>query len=226
MKAIIIAAGEGTRWGEYLGIPKHLALVDNEPILHRTVRLLKENFVNDITVVGPDDDRYKTPYSTLYIPKITPSYGDADKFLSSEELWNLSGKTITLFGDVFFTDAAIKTIITTDRNCWTVFGRSKSSHITGGKYGEIFAHSFTPNDIPKHKGSLNILVEAVRKKDAKKGSGWEHYKVMQGVRGRDIRRSKIVIDNDFIEIDDFTEDFDFPEDYNRFIQRWNARGSS
>lgn len=226
MRAIIIAAGDGTRWGDYLGIPKHLAPVDNEPILNRTVRLLKENSITDIIVVGPDDDRYKIPHSKLFVPTRNPSYGDADKFLSSESLWNLDGETITLFGDVFFTNEAVKTIVNIDRQTWTVFGREKSSNITGGAYGEIFAHYFTSKDIPKHKESLDILVEAVKKKDAKKGSGWEHYKVMQGVRGRDIRRSKIIIDSNFVEINDFTEDFDFPDDYDRFIKRWNARDTS
>jgi hypothetical protein len=226
MRAIIIAAGDGTRWGEYLGIPKHLVQIDNEPILYRTIRLLKENNVDDIVVVGPNDSRYKTQHSTLYTPIKNSLYADADKFLSSESLWSLSSKTITLFGDVFFTNNAIKTIVETERNTWTVFGRSKASKITGGPYGEIFAHLFTPDDIPKHKESLNILVEAVKKKDAKKGSGWEHYKVMQGIRGRNIRRSKVVLDDDFIEIDDWTEDFDFPKDYDNFIKRWNSKGNS
>jgi hypothetical protein len=101
-----------------------------------------------------------------------------------------------------------------------VYGRSGASRYSGTPYGEIFAHSFFPSDIPKHNKSLEILAEAVANKDAKKGSGWEHYKVMQGIRGRDIRRSKIVIDENFVEINDWTEDFDFPEDYDRFIKRW------
>ena len=38
--ALRIADGDGTRWGNYLGVPKHLAPVDGVPILYRTVRLL------------------------------------------------------------------------------------------------------------------------------------------------------------------------------------------
>ena len=34
-----MADGEGKRWGNYLGIPKHLIEIDGEPIIKRTVRL-------------------------------------------------------------------------------------------------------------------------------------------------------------------------------------------
>jgi hypothetical protein len=222
MRAIIIAAGEGLRWGDYLGIPKHLAEVDGEPVLYRTARLLKQNGVSEIIIVGPTDPRYKLDKVNLFVPEKHPEYADADKFLSSEILWNTKGRTITLFGDVFFSEEAMTTIVSCDRKIWTVFGRSTGSEFTGTQYGEIFAHSFFPEDIPKHKECLEILVGAVNSKDAKNGSGWEHYKVMQGVRGRDIRRSKIITDNNFVEINDFTEDFDYPDDYDEFIKRWEA----
>jgi len=223
MRAIIIAAGEGSRWGDYTGVPKHLVKVDGEPILYRTIRLLKENSVNEIIVVGPLDSRYNPNGVNLFVPVKHQEYADADKFLSSEILWNHVGRTITLFGDVFFSKDAITKIVSNNRTSWTVFGRSGRSEFTGTPYGEIFAHSFFPNDIPKHKECLNILVDAVKAKDAKKGNGWEHYKVMRGVRGRDIKKSKNIIDENFIEIDDWTEDFDFPEDYDRFIERRNHK---
>jgi len=223
MRALIIAAGEGSRWGDYLGIPKHLAKVDGEPILYRTVRLLKENGVSEIIIIGPMYMRYWVDDVNLFVPVKNPEYADADKFLSSEMLWNATGRTITVFGDVFFSEEAMTKIVSCDRTTWTVFGRPSGSKFTGTPYGEIFAHSFFPNDILKHKECLEILVDAVKKKDAKKGSGWEHYKVMQGIRGRDIRRSKIIIDENFVEIDDWTEDFDFPEDYDNFIKLWKKK---
>ncbi|NLG07519.1 NTP transferase domain-containing protein [Candidatus Peribacteria bacterium] len=68
MRVIIIAAGDGTRWKNYLGVPKHLVPIDNEPILHRTVRLLKKLDINDIHIVGPNDDRYHVSDTRLYVP--------------------------------------------------------------------------------------------------------------------------------------------------------------
>ena len=37
MKYIIMADGEGKRWKNYNGLPKHLIPVDGEPIIKRTI---------------------------------------------------------------------------------------------------------------------------------------------------------------------------------------------
>src|SRR5690606_1796938 len=110
-RAIIIAAGKGSRWNNYNGIDKHFLEIDGEPIIHRTVRLLNENGVDDVYVVGKDD-RYKISGSQLYIPTLNPANYDADKFLSSKDLWlRDEGRTIVFYGDVYFTEMAIKTIL-------------------------------------------------------------------------------------------------------------------
>ena len=41
MRIVILCAGDATRWGGYLGLPKHLVPIHGEPLLHRTVRLLR-----------------------------------------------------------------------------------------------------------------------------------------------------------------------------------------
>lgn len=82
-RAIIIAAGDGTRWGNYLDRPKHFIEIDGETILHRTVRLLNENGITDVHVVGGRDPRYLIAGSELYLPNLNPDNGGADKFLST-----------------------------------------------------------------------------------------------------------------------------------------------
>jgi len=57
MYFIIMADGDGKRWNNYLGIPKHLVEINGEPIIKRTVRLLKENGVNNI-IITSRDERY------------------------------------------------------------------------------------------------------------------------------------------------------------------------
>ena len=42
MKYIIMADGQGNRWDNFNNIPKHLIEINNETLLSRTVRLLKE----------------------------------------------------------------------------------------------------------------------------------------------------------------------------------------
>jgi choline kinase len=116
MRAVIIAAGEATRWGNYLNTPKHLIEIDGEPILHRTVRLLRLNGVTDIFVVSKDDPRYLIEGANQYIAKLNyENNADADKFLSSKNLWNTQGRTLVLYGDVYFTYAAMQTICDFDK---------------------------------------------------------------------------------------------------------------
>jgi len=221
MRAIIIAAGTATRWANYLDTPKHLISIDGEPILYRTVRLLKENNVTDIHIVGPVDNRYKVDGCSLFVPVKNSKMHDADKFLNSETLWSSVDRTIILFGDVYFTENAINTIINLKENTWLAYGRFFGSTITGSKYGELFGHSFYPEHIDNHKKALSRVVNLVDKRLAKKGNGWEHYRAMQSIPDSEVRIHRRY--DNFIEINDWTEDFDYPNDYDMWIERWNNR---
>lgn len=220
MKAIIIAAGEASRWENHTGTPKHLVQIDNEPILYRTVRLLNEKNITDIHIVGPDDDRYKVPGSKLFLPKKNKENVDADKFLNSEALWNNKGRTVVFYGDVYFTKKAIKRIVNYKGDNWVLFCRFGKSNFTGTPFGECFAQSFYPKDIKRHKMNLLRIAEEYKKGTIKRCGGWEHYRAMCNAP------LSIEAHKDYgnsIEIDDWTDDFDYPEDYDRFITLWNER---
>lgn len=47
MRIFILANGKATRWENYMGVDKQLIVIDGEPLLNRTVRLLKENETDD-----------------------------------------------------------------------------------------------------------------------------------------------------------------------------------
>lgn len=219
MRAIIIAAGEATRWNNYLGIPKHMAPVDGEPIIYRTVRLLLERGIKDIVVVGPpDDDRYKIPGSTLYLAKKNPAYGDADKFLSSKEMWSTDDRTVVFWGDCFLTENAMDKIVGDDRRIWNIFFRFNRSSFTGCPYGEIFAHSFFPEHQQEHLEKLYYIADLYSKKVLTRCGGWEHYRAMHGAVDKQIGYHKKFSAG--VEIHDFSDDFDSALDYDRFIKAW------
>ena len=219
-RAIIIAAGEAKRWNNYLNVPKHLIEIDGEPILYRTVRLLRERGVSDIHIVGPQDDRYKVSGANLYVPTKEPKNQDADKFLNSRYLWNKEGRTVVLYGDVFFTDDAMDSIVNFERIEWTLFCRFKRSSITGTRWGECFAQSFYPADIPSHEEKLYYIADLKRKNIISRCGGWEHYRAMNDQTDERVRRPHKKYDK-YVEINDWTEDFDTPEDYDRFMENWN-----
>jgi len=221
MRAIIIAAGTATRWANYLDTPKHLISIDGEPILYRTVRQLIDRGVTDIHVVGPVDERYKIDQCSLYVPVKNPDVHDADKFLNSEPLWNSDGRTVVFYGDVFFTDDAMDTIVYNEEVSWLLFCRFNGSAFTGSKYGECFAQSFYPEHIDEHRKNLYRIADLIKKRLIKRCGGWEHYRAMNNVPDLEVRIHKKY--DRYVVIDDWTEDFDYPNDYNMWIERWNNR---
>jgi hypothetical protein len=206
-RCIIICAGEATRWDNYLDVPKHLIEIGGETILQRTVRLLNKYEGLDIFVVGKnDDDRYKIPGSTYYEADLNPENVDADKFLSSQSLWNEDGRTIVFYGDVWFTEEAIDTIIMHTGTDWVLFSNDK----------ECFAQSFYPEHIEEHRNALYRIRDDFKSGVIKRCGGWEHYRAMTGTpldkhefRGRNIK------------IYDLTDDFDFPWEYDEWIVKYN-----
>lgn len=223
-KVIIIAAGEATRWGNYLNVPKHLIEIDGEPILYRTVRLLLENGMEDIHIVGPeDDDRYRVEGTKLFVPeKDYQRNADADKFLNSESLWNREGRTIVLYGDVFFTEEAMKTICGSTSTDWKLFCRLNGSKITESPWGECFAQSFYTKDLERHKENLQYIAKLYNHSVIKKCGGWEHSRAMAGVKKALVRVHQHYPEVQHI-IDDWTEDFDTPEDYDSFMKNWSKK---
>jgi hypothetical protein len=215
--AIIIAAGQASRWAGYLGIPKHLIEIDGEPIIHRAVRLLQERGVDDVYVVGPPgDSRYVIPGSQLYVPVKNTAHHDADKFLNSKTLWNSSGRTLVVYGDVYFTDAAMDRIVGYEEQSWTLFCRFGPSKLTGTNWGECFVQSFYPQDVEEHELNLLYIADLKERQVINRCGGWEHYRAMNGMREYLVRNPHKRYGK-YVEIDDWTDDFDRPVDYDRFI---------
>lgn len=93
-------------------IPRQLLEVNGEPLIKRTIRLLKENGVKDILVTSHDkrfDNLGATRYEPIYNnwkPKEDTGYWVT---AFTEEL--LIEPITFLFGDVYYSEKAIKTIV-------------------------------------------------------------------------------------------------------------------
>jgi hypothetical protein len=216
---ILICAGEGTRWDNHLNTLKHFIKIEGEEILHRTIRLLKKNGAKKIYVVSKKDSRYRIAGTTQYIAKLNYEENrDADKFLSSKELWNKNGRTIVIYGDCYFTEEAIKKIVSYSKRDWTLFCRPTPSNITGHRWGECFAQSFYPENIAEHEEKLHYIAELSKAGVIKRCGGWEHYRAMTGRTDTKVRRPHSMRGR-YILIDDWTEDFDAPQDLNDWLLR-------
>lgn len=207
--AIVLAAGEGKRWNNYTDVPKHLLEIDGESLIQRTTRQISA-YADKTFVVGTDDS-YKTEFSELFIPEKKKSPLEMHKFSSSEELW--SERTVLLFGDVYYTDEAISTIVQ-DTKDFTFFLRSGPSSFTQKPYGEIYAFSFLDSIHRKLKESIDILL---LQHDIYSAGGWSLMRHLLGISHRS-RSKDHLTKGHYIEIDDWTEDFDHPIDLDRWLE--------
>jgi hypothetical protein len=207
--AIVLAAGEGKRWNNYTGVPKHLLEIDGESLIQRTTRQISA-YADRTFVVGTDNS-YKTEFSELFIPEKKKSPLEMHKFSSSEELW--SERTVLLFGDAYYTDEAISTIVQ-DTEDFTFFLRSGASSFTQKPYGEIYAFSFLDSIHETLRKSINTLLD---QHDIYSAGGWSLMRHLLGISHRS-RTKDHLTKGHYIEIDDWTEDFDYPHDLDRWLE--------
>jgi hypothetical protein len=205
-RVIIIAAGDGSRWGNYRDTPKHLTVVEKEVLLHRTCKQFLK-YTDDVCVVGADE-RYAVDGTSLYIIKTQNTHwGDAAKFMSSKNLWLHDGRTVLVFGDVYFTNDAVKKIMK-NKDPFKFFLRKDANEETGARWKEIFALSF---DAASARYMGERLLHLISRGAPQKQAGWALFKeiVQANVQG-------LFNNSHYVEINDWTEDFDFPED----LERW------
>ena len=220
---LILAAGLGYRWHDHLGVPKHLITLDGETILGRTVRQLVERGC-ETWIVGPDDPRYAfkchtVPGAKLWTPwQKYPTGTQVDKFLSSEPIWNTEGRTVWLWGDVWWSDGAMTTLTSwSGDDPWHVWLRPGASHLNGCGNGEMFAHAF---DVDQHDAERAACARVAQLAAEDKipwlnTGGWSHYRAMLGLDDDLVHGwvDAYTAGRNATTIDDWTNDFDAPGDY-------------
>ena len=196
MKYVIMAAGEGKRWKNHLGVPKHLLEIGGETLLARTTRLLKEAGIDDYIITG-HDERYKE-YGTL----IPQSVNDCE----IDRFEHFSEPICYLYGDVFYTREAIKTIIEAEVKDVLFLGSDQ----------EIFAVKV--KDLALFYGHKDVVKRLYLKGEVGRCIGWEVYRSIMG-----IPLDKHWIQGKYRYILDGTNDIDYPEDYDYLKAQMEAK---
>jgi hypothetical protein len=210
MRAVVIAAGDGTRWGNFLGAPKHFAPIDGQPILHRTVDLLREH-TDDIVIVAPPDDleRYVVINTATEGAWLHPENGEADKFLSSRHFWDWEGDTALIYGDCYFTEEAIATIMQPITEPWHLFCRFGPNPFTGRRWGENFAFTFDKEGAGIiSRGALEMVYHSPNDRNG----GWELYRRLTGAPEHGDYGNAT-------DITDWSDDLDYPSDWVEMVAR-------
>lgn len=186
---VIMAAGEGKRWNNHLGIPKQLIEINGETLLKRTTRLLKENGITNYIITG--SDKRFSEYGRL----VTQTNNDCevDRF----EFFN--EPVCYLYGDVYYTEKAIKTIINAQVEDIMFLGSDQEIFAVKVKNLELFY---------KHK---DIVKKMYLDRKINRCIGWEVYRSLNN-----IPFDQHIINNRYILINDETNDIDYPEEYEEF----------
>jgi hypothetical protein len=220
VRIVIAAAGGPGKWGDHLGVPKHLAPLTahgGEPLLHRTIRQARAVTSDVHLTAPPDDTRYDLPGVTVHDrgPHAPSEYA------STRDLWNPAGRTVLLLGDVYFTDQAMAVIAAHRPRQYRVFGRYRASRMTGTPYGEIFAASWWPEQHTAMDCFLSLVHRTRAAGRITRPPGWMLLRAWQRTP---LGRHR-VSPRFFTEIDDLTDDFDCPADHDRHpITRSLPRG--
>lgn len=214
MTTLILAGGESTRWGNHLGVPKHLVPVFGEPLLHRMVRQLNERGVKPTVVVRKDaEPAYFTSSGADYAYTRFVRDGPVQEQESSRHLWD--GLVKIIYGDLVCSEAFMDEFTGYDGPDWRVYGRAEGSSITGKEWGEMLGWVLPEEHHPLIDASREYVTQGWLKGEIYRALGWEVYRHMMGF---DVHEH-ITEPRHFIEWDDESDDIDFPKDYEDRVAR-------
>lgn len=212
MKYVIMCGGRYKKWET----PRHLVKIHGEPLVARTIRLLKEAGVDDIYITVSCSEQLRM-FSEFGVPTVCKWDNEyvAYEYDKCDGYWcdafpYVGIPTCYIFGDVVFSKDAINTIVNTLTDDIEFFASappfSKSYH---KEWAEPFA--FKVVDTTHFKNAIEMTKRLCDSGAFKRHPiAWELWQV--------IKRTPLnIIDyTNYTVINDYTCDIDNPEDVKKF----------
>lgn len=203
MRYIIMCGGTYTQWT----VPRQLIEIRGEPIVARTIRLLRENGIEDIAIssnnpifdgFGVTVLHHDNGYNATGFHNFTGYW--ADGFYPTDD------PVCYLFGDVVFSPEAIRTIIRTDTRDVMFFASAPPfSPDYHKRYAEPFGFKVVNQE------HFRRSIEEVKRfytegRFGRKPIAWELWNV---IKGGDLNRIDY---GSYTAINDYTCDIDYPDE--------------
>lgn len=205
MKYIIMCGGISTTWET----PRQLYKVNGEAIVERTIRLLRENGIEDISISSNDArfEQFGVPVLNHENNYVSAGY-NKNTGLWCECFYPTNEPTVYLHGDVVFSPQAIKKIIETETNDIAFFG---SKYPFAPQYPKWYIEPFGWKVVDTDH--LKRAVEDVKRLDKQGRFGrqpiaWEVWNVISRGPDGDVN----TIYDDYAVINDWTCDLDYPDE--------------
>lgn len=211
MKYIIMCGGSYTKWET----PRQLLEVCGEPLVARTIRLLRENGIEDIAISASDHRflDFGVPMLTHQNEYTSHEYNYCDGYWCNG-FYPTEEPTCYVFGDVFFSPEAIRTIVEYETDDIMLFG---SCFPYASEYPKPWIEPFAFKVV--NTDHLKAAINEVKRIDKAGGFNrrpiaWELWNVIHG--GPD---PNYIVSDSYVHINDYTCDIDKPEEA-RLVERF------
>ena len=206
MKYIIMCGGHYQKWST----PRQLLEFQHEPIVARTIRLLRENDITDIAISSNHEafEQFGVPvlhhtntYDAVAYNNSTGHWCDA--FYPTDE------PTCYMFGDVIYSPAAVSTIVHYQTADIAFFGSAPpfSQHYPKW-YIEPFAFKVVNTD-HLHQAVADVKRLTAEHRFGRVPIAWEVWNVISRGPDGDVN---YIDSNSYVHINDWTCDIDGPEE--------------
>ena len=201
MKYIIMCGG----YYDNFTVPKQLSVVNGETLLERTIRLLKENGIEEYFISSNNPVFEK--YGKVLNHENTFKYENGKvQGYWLDAYYPMKEPCIYLHGDVYYSEDAIKKILNLNPKVNTFIGNEIARNPEHKNWGEPFGWIIV-NQEEFRKG----IEETKKLQDEGKlergfAISWELYRVLNGLDPN----KQYIIDDTYLSIDDETIDIDAP----------------
>ena len=201
MKVIIMCGGKYSKFET----PKQLSVIKGETLLERTIRLLKQNGIDEYYISSTNSifEKYGT---VLYHDNSFEEVNGKVKGYWIDAYYPTKEQCIYLHGDVYYSESAIKKILNLNPKVNTFIGNEIARNPEHKNWGEPFGF-IVVNQEEFRKG----IEKAKQLQDEGKlergyALSWELYRVLNN-----LDPNKMYINDDtYLSIDDETIDIDAP----------------
>ena len=206
MRYVIMCGGKYWNWP----VPKHLTMIKGEPLVARTIRLLRECGVEDIAISAVD-----SRFAAFGVPLLVHSnryylpFGEDAPTPWLDAFYPMNEPVCYIFGDVVFSPEAIREIVETETDSIEFFASAKPFAFNYPKrWAEPFAFKVVDT------ASFFKAIEWTKQYDRegcfkRQPVSWELWQIIKGTE-----LNKIV--TNYHVINDYTCDIDEPRDAVRF----------
>lgn len=191
---LIMCAGQNKRWEQ--PTPKALALIQGEPNVCRTYRLVTQLTTAAVRVIVNEENKSQFP---SFLPfHIGQSTREIDRFRNGLPFFKDYACVIFLYGDVVYRKEDVQKIIGENGYCF--YGRMGKNPLTQKPFGEILGVSVT--DGRKFEHDVTTVATRFEQQRLSRETGWEVYQNTS---------------NRFVELSHFTDDYDTPGEYEQIL---------